>query len=441
MPYVYDKRSGDQSGQKMLSWRTGVGSRSRTDDWSSPPKWEGQDLGTYLSQRNRWYAQQTENLQFGDRYRGFALTGDSGHRFQSLKGSAGGGRFEVTYTTDAAPQAGPNGCEIWYPSRDAYLWDIAHPSTGYLSGLADWPVVQPSYSTQSSDLASDTLGAFNSMIPDKSFAGWGETVIELLRGNIPRLVSDLGVRIKRGRELDPRATARDLGNDYLNARFGIEPILRDVVSTVEHLMGVSGLIYRQVSRKRATVTRSYRVGTPTRGVFRRADNARQYYIIPVSSRGDVRLTSDARLSAKFVKASSTRGSNGFLDQAQVFLHSIGVNPKLSWDLVPYSFLLDWSGTIGKSIENATAFNPATGEWLSQYAWVTRRDVSSASHTAFAYTERFGSGYATYRVSGAFSRAVFQKRYPGSPFGLSFTLPQLSAYQWSILAALGLARVP
>lgn len=414
-----DRLIGDNGFQKTRSWRTGClfpGEATR-QVVPNPPRKTGR-LGEDIRKRNEYYKGLAANLQSVPNYSGHSLVSDSGHEFETVKGFHKPVLSHVPGTTRemlSAPQ-------MLVPSS---IRSFIGDGTTFNPYASNFPWTRDSADMNNVMAVDQTrlASSISDMIPDHGEMGWGETLFELARGNIPQACADLIRRAKMGKILDPKGWGRDLGSDYLNAQFGLAPIASDFKALIEHMETVNGLLYNNFKRDRKTYSthdvRTERSALDARVLDPGAPWSDYGYR---GKRVDIThtLTTDTIIKAKFAKARPSRLADSYLDQAALNIRKLGFNEKLSWDLLPFSWLIDWYGNVGSSIENAAAFNPSSGRYLSQYMWATSRTIITASG------------------GGAWSQLIHKKRRPISPFGLSSAVPTLNSYQWSILAALGFA---
>lgn len=405
--------------QKTRSWRTGrllPGEKPRSTV-PNPPVSTGR-LGADLAARNAYYNEMAANLQSSPSYGGHSLSSDGGHEFETIKGlcvpfitTSGNRRVKQgpVLLIPASTRAFMRGTNF-NPYADEFPWPSSN--TTWAQGI---------FAKDETRLAS----SISNMLPDHGEMGFGETLVELMRGNIPKAVPDLFKRAKQGKLLDPKGTGKDLGSDYLNAQFGIIPIVKDVIALIEHLQGTSDLLYKNIKRTRSTFGETGYQTWFSRTSAAVSDDGGAFS--PYGYTGDYvehtsTLSVDTVIKAKFAKAKPGRLANTYLDQALLNIRKLGFNEKLAWDLIPFSWLVDWSGNIGASIENAAAFNHSSGRYLSQYMWGTTKVVATSS------------------AGGGWSQITHLKRSQISPFGLNFSVPNMNGYQWSILTALGFSNL-
>lgn len=446
--YVTTQRSNSvQHWQRTTSWRTGrrfPQEEERGVATNPPIRRTGENLGTFLKRRNDYYARVAENLRSQGRYKGHVLTSDGGHSFHTISVVTRSGPYlreplpgkvGNTVTGSCVPRIGVLRSEFDELTKSLPGKPRVDEVTGYQ------PVLSQHSAVVSDKTRQDVTLAIANMVPDASEYGFGETIVELLSGNIPRMIPDLIKRAKEGAKLDPKATGRSLGNDYLNARFGIEPILQDVAKVIQNLCNAHEVLYDNYKRKRHT--QPIRVTNPSQGVVIALNDGTVNggsALLKNAGSDQGWLTQDVRISAKYTKAVPKRTAEGFYADAQAFLRRIGFNERLTWDLIPWSWLIDWSGNIGASIENASAFNQYNGRFATAYCWQTRKFTATSETAAFRNT--LWPGTSSTAIESGLSGSVYIRalqRSPVSPFGLNWTMPQLSLYQWSILVSLGLAR--
>ncbi len=293
---------------------------------------------------------------------------------------------------------------------------------------------------------------FAEMLPTKSVAQIGETVVSLLRGEWPQLLRNLGKLLTKLQTLPElgKDAARLAGGEYLNSVFGWQPLIRDFENAIRVLTTVDHLVYGSTYRRHRTIS------WPTQ--FRTETNPRVSISTPWSPSGSSSSTSfpdalrgysetirsyDIRLSARLVPiARPGLGANAFIDEAVEKLEMIGLwYPALGWDLLPYSWLIDWATSLGSAITNASKYGSKPGQVNIDYAWMT----SCMKVNVRGGFERSGVwmnvGAYRYKAEGYYhSFSVSKTRFSASPFGIGLDISALNGAQVSILVALGLARL-
>lgn len=442
--YTTSQRSSHNMWQRTSSWRTGR--RVEPDEPrevvpSNPPvRRTGENLGAFLNRRNQYYKTIAANLQSQPSYNGHVLVSDGGHTFHTVHVTRSPGRYTQYYPNWATGPRRTGQCvpyvHLLKQDYDFIAFDLSASKPGISKQAFMWPVVHKESGTINNVISQQVNNAVTNTVPDQSQYGWGETIVELLRGNFPRLVPDLIKRAKIGATLDPKATGKSLGSDYLNARFGIEPIVKDFLAVLSNLNAVHENLYDTYKRSRSTEKINDVMSLDRTLCF--FDTGGSGEVQRLS--GTATMSTDSWLRAKYAKVAPSGAADSFYARSQSILRNLGFNERLTWDLIPWSWLIDWSGNIGNSIESAAAFNLYNGRFATTYSWVTRRTVYSSSVGNFDQTS--GSGLNAIRTfgSGGWCSVITKQRHQVSPFGPNFTMPSLSPYQWSILVSLGLAKL-
>lgn len=291
--------------------------------------------------------------------------------------------------------------------------------------------------------------------PDKNDASLLTTAVELLRGDVPSILKNFRKYWDDGQSL-----AKSLGSEYLNVQFGWAPLFREVAGIIKHLMTLDQLLYYGSTRRHRAwagpATRSETSITNGTGTFLSTLTIDQLHYTrdllkptmqSLSVQGDTAQTStwvqDYRLSARFAGiARPSRAADQFNDKALAVLENLGIinDPKILWELTPFSWLADWAVNIGSAMENATYYSVNNGGRSIDYAYVTTKTVShieerllKANAPGFQSSQRIDSGKCSITTT-----QVDRKRV--SPFGIGVDMSTLTSGQFNILVALGLAKL-
>lgn len=286
---------------------------------------------------------------------------------------------------------------------------------------------------------------FQNMIPGKEIAQIGETLISLLQGDIPSLLKNWSNLLKTGASL--RDISKNAGSEYLNSVFGWQPLVKDIQNAIKVLSTVDGLIYGTAYRRHRIIPweskleKSYLTAYSSRytpvgfGPVWGTDLSQHSYLTTTA-------TYDIRLSTRLVPfARPGLGANKYVDQAEEKLLQLGLwYPALGWDLLPFSWLVDWATSLGSSLTNAYKYGSKPGQVNIDYAWATScLTVNSVGGFHSQGWKRLGTYTDIYTSGAATSTSVSKTRFPATPFGFGLDLSALNASQVSILVALGLAR--
>lgn len=126
------------------------------------------------------------------------------------------------------------------------------------------------------------------------------------------------------------------------------------------------------------------------------------------------------------------------------LAGIDLDASIIYNLVPWSWLLDWFTNVGSVLQNI--YFRAKNQAVAEYAYVMCKTIITYAAPGYVDvnvgTSNFGGPFSGGQTrKGGISTTVytFLQREVANPFGFGITFASLSAYQMSILAALGLSR--
>jgi hypothetical protein len=116
---------------------------------------------------------------------------------------------------------------------------------------------------------------------------------------------------------------------------------------------------------------------------------------------------------------------------RILLHGARINPSHLYQILPWSWLIDWFVNLGSLIENLDA--QANDSVVSKDLCIMREKITQVQSVHSAY---FYSGTVQFTTSRTITSK--QRNVASSPYG--FVLGgDLTPSQWSILGALGLSR--
>lgn len=133
------------------------------------------------------------------------------------------------------------------------------------------------------------------------------------------------------------------------------------------------------------------------------------------------------------------GSWEWTQKATAALFGAYPTPEVLWEVLPWSWLINWFTNVGDLISNASVNaveNELSMNTYCYYDEITRLDVvSTISYPP--YTD-YGTKPGDYTASCSFQKAT-KVRKPATPYGFGVAYESLSTSQLAILAALGLSR--
>jgi hypothetical protein len=255
-----------------------------------------------------------------------------------------------------------------------------------------------------------------------------------------------------------RKTAKAGSKEFLNSEFGWLPILSDMSSLSIALMNAERII-AQFERDAGRVVRrgwNFKPEVETSIVPVSADRYGPWTVSYNSlwyhpskpPKGQVwRETTVSRtrwFKGAFTYFIPPRQANKFgtedigrrISEAQKLLGA-APTPGTVWNLLPWSWLVDWFSNVGDLAKNLDAM--IIDSQVLVYGYMMEHTVSTNTYTLVGpYYLRDGTvGPAPASISMV---SETKKRVQASPYGFGLTLGGLSTLQMSILAALGITRV-
>lgn len=277
--------------------------------------------------------------------------------------------------------------------------------------------------------------------PTRSEAGVNVALAELFHDGMPSFSLSL---------LKSRThTLKSAGQDYLNIEFGWKPLVSDITKTIRALKKASAVI-RQFERDSGRVVRRrFALPAITSTSERSLDPYSANYGAPLENygltrRGSIQLVSSTEVSNWFsgtftyyvATDSSVLAKLERFEQLGNKLLGTRLTPDVLWELMPWSWLIDWFTSVGDSLANAVAFQ--NDGLVMPYGYMMRR----TRITTVASCTLVSKAIPGFEVPFSNTFTVDQKeRVRATPYGFGLSLDALSIRQWAILTALGLTRAP
>jgi len=364
---------------------------------------------------------------------------DTGHLFSSLKTLWYPMEWEVEWRTGGSFYRGQGISSPFNQPTDGNLrnWSFAVTRANGLN--------QSARTKQESDV-------FASSAPDRQEANLLTTVVELLRGDIPSMLKDYVKLVENS-----KSVLKAFGSEYLNQQFAWKPLVSEATGVINTLVTADrALYYESYRRQRSWQGPSYRNSTEAVVIVNSNDAGTNmpgssWYSgpatytgigFPVTVHRNESFSQDFRFSSRYTGlARPTARANYHNDRALDVMKRIGLvnDPRVLWDLTPYSWLADWATSIGSGLVNASTYSRQTGKYTVDYAYSTSQTVHSweIRLKSFQLHSNY-SGSRPIQGSGMLT-TVSKNRSRANPFGFGVDLSGLSSSQFSILTALGLAR--
>lgn len=272
--------------------------------------------------------------------------------------------------------------------------------------------------------------------PAQPEASFGQFLVELYREGVPSLFQRLDFR-------DRVEFFRGLGGNYLNVEFGWKPFVADLRSTLNALMRAEAIIDDLYKHNNQFIRRRYSF-PDIQTVNVQTDNVYPWPTLTTahwSQNG--RTTTDTKtkktwFSGEFKYRLPDRGSYGRELRVKA-RHVLGadITPELLWNVTPWSWFLDWFGSIGDLLANASAIS--SDNLVMHYGYLMQEVEREIKYTHLG-VRTLGYGSVNSTVSGRVL-VTHKTRCLASPYGFGLKPGDLTARQWAILVAMGLVKNP
>jgi hypothetical protein len=246
---------------------------------------------------------------------------------------------------------------------------------------------------------------------------------------------------------------RSLGSEYLNIEFGWKPFVSDLRKmyylwqTIDRRMAQiirnnGRLVRRKATLKedRSTSQTVTQYGYPFANVFGAP---------PGWTSGSTRLTTTVQTYEKVWFSSAYQywipdvSSSQWNARARLALFGALPTPELLWEVLPWSWLVDWFSNVGDVVSNVSP--NAVENCITRWAFVMRHTLQRTERKAeVAWSPNVYLPYVNV-PGGAFNFSSVTETEDkvrsgsGNPFGLNVQLGSLTGRQLAILAALGVSR--
>lgn len=339
---------------------------------------------------------------------------------------------------------------------------LAVPTVANSNSVTAGSFATPTYSSQESTLSSWGVKGWKRARPGNPVASLFTSVGELAKDGLPRIpfggkIYQRGgifrgpIRTLPQRALQAVASFKNLGKEYLNLRFGWEPLVKDLIE----MYNLTETIDRRLadlrrnngrSLKRERVLKDSTTVTTSGG----SQNGPFGFLKPTpiiigggTSSWQSITTVKERIwfEGRYKYWVPNIGSPEWDRRARAVLFGAYPTPHAVWKLLPWSWLIDWFSTIGDSLSNMS--ENAVDNLVAQYAHVMRQyEVTTVTTVFTSWGGRSGSP-STYSAGSAVASvrnsSILKTRMVATPYGFGIAFNGLTAYQQSILAALGASR--
>lgn len=244
-----------------------------------------------------------------------------------------------------------------------------------------------------------------------------------------------------------RYIAKQGGSHYLNYQFGLRPLLNDVRQTVRNAFDVqkrlnqlardngkwvrrSGTVDQDVATQSTVNTGSFSSPSMPAPLYQgqeiqyRTQTQRARYWFSGKFKYWIKPVAEGDLVGKFFQA----------EHVNRILYGTDLSVSLLYELMPWSWLVDWFSSAGDSIANFS--EDSADNLVADYAFVMGNIMTSDMYVVQGKTVNG----QVYEATQEYLTEVKQ-RTEATPYGFYAIPPLLSGKQISILAALGFSHLP
>jgi len=371
---------------------------------------------------------------------------------------SGGGPFYVVKET--LSHTGGSVLVVYFDSGGTYKMYGAIPGPTRLPLYAAWAAGLQPWSQRRAELDAQFATGYKRTRPGNPVASVGQFLIELK--DLPAVPFKRALQGGTAFRHIPRIALkelldfRNLGSEYLNIVFGWKPFVSDLRKMYN--------LWHEVDKRMAQIIREN-----GKNIRRRSGIANEKSVVSQSSGlyqapfyncrgappnwtvGSTQWSITETAERRSWYAGSFRyyipdvSSSEWNRRARYALFGASPTPELLWEVLPWSWLIDWFSNVGDVVSNAS--DNAVDNLTSNYGFVMetidstriyQADVKSKGLTAcmpwICYGGSWGGSCTTIHKKVTKSRSG-----SGNPFGLGVKLGDLTGYQLGILAALGISR--
>jgi len=414
-----------------------------------------QKLATEYSQWNKptgpngASVQGNKNGPLAFKVSGTQVTTSEGHPFFSSrevgKGDVGGNFFtQKKYFLPIGTQKVSYG---WTSVLDAPAWKYCRYTGPILPVDPNTVVYPPDMASSNNSLNAIGTTAIARVKPTNPVAGLTAALTELHREGLPHVMGSTTWR-------DGAHAAQSAGDEYLNYQFGYVPLANDIASFASTVVNAHDVIERYKQGIGKTVRRSYdfpSISTLVSSTL--TPNKHPWFNTSVGSSnmyGDSRGKSAPGVlvtERRIVQHRWFRGAftyffpetflSGKLRDYAILAKQIGLEPSpaVLWQITPWSWAIDWFSNAGDVISNWSSFHQDGLVML----WGYQMEHTIVTDTYSLIGARFNDG-SPISVQDLSLVTETKIRRGASPYGFGLNYGNLSGFQQSILAALGLSKM-
>lgn len=301
----------------------------------------------------------------------------------------------------------------------------------------------------------DGLGttAINRVLPTKSMSDLGQFLGELhqlptkftLHKWKPESKKWLNGWLQAGRNASSAGKfSRRAANDWLNLQFGWLPFVSDILDTIETIRDKDDKIRKWLDNSGKPVHRSYAFDdevsesdTVQVGGNQYGSPAPQTFLIQTPGK---LYKSSRKTTKRWFRGSFTyyvpKQRLRRIESLANKMFGLRLDPELLWNLAPWSWALDWVGNYGDVIGNISAFTQ--DGLVMNYGYMMEHITVDTSYVLVGLALK-GNASDVNPIQVVSQEVKSRRR--ATPYGFGKNPGSFSNRQWSIIAALGISKVP
>ena len=325
-----------------------------------------------------------------------------------------------------------------------YVKTTVVPSTGLANRIRDMAALTSSPSM---------LGTLDSIVPSPmsngQLAGLGSKAVSMYQPLNP--VADTSTTIaefvSERKFFNIPGNAGSLPGEYLNYMFGIAPTVgyaQDLRSAIGNKEKILDQLHRDSGkwvRRRGPVYDNTDTTTTISTTQRAPGTVGPGLNTYLARGGRLQTTTSLKTTVWFSgaftyhlpKEDTTMRTIAELDK----LYGVKLNVDTAWELLPFSWLVDYKTNVGAVLSNLSAFSSDGLVMPYGYVMCTTRRTNE-----YLWSGELRDENGAWRFTSLFARdhQVTKQRLPANPFGFGINPGDLSGRQLSILAALGISSL-
>jgi len=318
---------------------------------------------------------------------------------------------------------------------DAYVRDW------YTGVMLPWAPSSYPPSGESSDIELTRLGAtaIARCKPTNSIANVATAIGEIFREGLPSLISSQNW-------LNKTQISRAAGDDYLAYQFGWRPLVSDVQSFATGVTRVDAAL-RQLERDAGKVVRRHYYFPTQKSVETTVLSASAFPVGPVVNSasfqtfGKVVRTRETVRRQWFSGAFSYHMPGGLDSRTKLGRYALladrlglKLTPETLWNLSPWTWAADWFSNTGDVISNLSDF--AEFGLVMRYGYLMEQSIVSDTYSMEGAVLSDGTPFSCPPLVLVTETKI---RKQANPYGFGVSWDTLSAFQLSVLSALGISR--